>query len=160
MWGPPHLQHWSGPLELFPLQFSFTDPLYLPEVFPPNGFSSIQIEYCNSYLHLSWIILHLKLLLDPKNPSFSLLSSLYLTIKCRRFSFPKFISRVIPMVPSSFPFLRRWTCISTGNPSSSHSAALTAFWSWCTSSKIYLFSINLLNFAIWQHSIDVALPGL
>ena len=134
-------------LELFPLQFPFTDLIYLLEVFPPNGFPSIQIEYGNSCLHVSWIILHLKVLIDPKKPRFSFLSHLYLTINSRRFRFPKFISRAIPMVPSSF-LMRRWTCIptgyfrirwSTGSPSSSPSAALTAFWSWCTSSKIYLF---------------------
>ena len=40
-------------LELFPFQFPFTDLLYLPKVFPPNGFPSIQIEYGNSCLHVS-----------------------------------------------------------------------------------------------------------
>ena len=134
-------------LELFPLKSPFTDPLYLFEVFPPNGCSSIHIEYGNSYLHVSWIILYLEVLLYPKEPSFSFLSHLYITIKCRRFSFPKFISRAIPMVPSSFSFMRRWTCISigffrvrwsTGNPSPFPSAALTAFQSWCTLSRIYL----------------------
>ena len=92
--------------------------------------------------------MHLKVLLYPKKPSFSFLSRLYLTIKCRRFSFPKFISRAIPMMSSSFPLMRRWTCISTGFfrirwstriPSPSPSAALTAFWPWCTPSRIYLF---------------------
>ena len=39
-------------LELFPLQFPFTDLLYLLEVFPPNGCLSIQIEYGNSGLHV------------------------------------------------------------------------------------------------------------
>ena len=123
-------------LELFPLQFPFTDLLYLLEVFPPNGCSSILIKYGKSCLHVSWIILYLIVLLYPKNPSFSFLSRLYLTIICKRFSFPKFILRAIPMVFSSSPFMRRWTCISTGffiirwstrSPSSSHSAALTAF---------------------------------
>ena len=74
-------------LGLFPLQFPFTDPLYLLEVFPPNGCSSIQIKNGNPCLHVSWIILHLKVLLYPKKPSFSLLPSIYLTIKCRRLTF-------------------------------------------------------------------------
>ena len=39
-------------LELLPLQSPFTDPLYLLEVFPPNGGSSIQIVYGNSCLHV------------------------------------------------------------------------------------------------------------
>ena len=51
------------------------------------------------------------------------------------------------MVCYSFPFMRRWTCISTGffrvrwstgSPSPPPSVALTAFWTWCTSSRIYL----------------------
>ena len=40
-------------LELFPLQFPFTNLLYVLEVFPPNGCPSNQIEYGNSCLHVS-----------------------------------------------------------------------------------------------------------
>ena len=40
-------------LELFPLKSPFIDPLYLLEVFPPNGYPAIQIEYGNSCLHVS-----------------------------------------------------------------------------------------------------------
>ena len=70
------------------------------------------------------------------------MSRLYLTIKCRRFSFLKFIPRAIPMVSYSSLFMRRWTCISTGffgvrrstgSPSPSPSAALTSF-----SPRVYL----------------------
>ena len=134
-------------LELLPLQFPFTDPLYLLEVFPPNGCSSIQIKYGNSCLHVSGIIMHLKVLLYPKKPSFSLLSSLYLTIKCRRLSFLKFIPRAIPMVSFSF-LMRRWTFIpaeyfrirwSTRSPSPSPSVAITGFLTCCISSRVYLF---------------------
>ena len=101
-------------LELFPPKSPFTDPLYLLEVFPTNGCSSIQIEYCNSCLHVPQTILNLKLLLYPKKPRFSLLSSLYLTIKRRRFRFLEFILSAIPMVSLSFPFMRRRAQIPTG----------------------------------------------
>ena len=146
-------------LELFPLQFSFDDPLYLIEVFPPNGWFSIQIEYGNSYLHVSWIIMHLKALHYPKKPSFSLLSSLYLTIKCRRFGFLKFIPRAIPIVSFSFPFTRIWTCIpagffrvrwSTRIPSPSPNAALTTFQSCYTSSRVYLSLQVCQNLQHWS----------
>ena len=94
-------------LELFPLKSPFTNPLYLYEVFPPNGCPSIQIEYGNPCLHVSRLFLNLEVLLYPKKPSFSFLSNIYLTIKCRRFILLKFIPRVIPMVPPSFSFMRR-----------------------------------------------------
>ena len=97
--------------------------------------------------HVSWIIMNLKVLLYPKKPSFSFLSSLYLTIKRRRFILIKFIPRAIPMVPLSLFLARRraWipTCffevrLSTSSPYSSSGTTLTAFEFDCTLPKVYL----------------------
>ena len=79
-------------LELLPYNLSFIDLLYLPEVLPPYGCSSIQIEGGYSSLHISRIVLDLEIFPHPQKPSFSFLTSIYLTIEGRRPFLPEFIS--------------------------------------------------------------------
>ena len=71
-------------LELFPPNLPFIQLLYLLEVLPPNGCSSIQIEDGYTCLHISWIVLDFEIFLHPKKTSFSFLTGLYLTVKGSR----------------------------------------------------------------------------
>ena len=70
-------------LELFPHNFPFINLLHLPEVLPPNGRSSSQIEYGYPSLHISRVVLDLEIFSHAKKPSFSFLTVLYLTIEGR-----------------------------------------------------------------------------
>ena len=79
-------------LELFPHNLPFIDLLHLPEVLPPYGCSSSRIGDGYSSLHIFGIVLDLEIFPHPKKPSFSFLSSLYLTIKSRMSCFLKFIT--------------------------------------------------------------------
>ena len=120
-------------LELFPHNISFINLLHLLEVFPPYGWTSSQIEDGYSSLHISWIVLGLEFFSHPKKSSFSFLSILYLTIKCRRHCILKFIMWTvplmhIPLIPvrwrawtPSGSFRVRW---STGRPFSSFATTL------------------------------------
>ena len=79
-------------LELLPYNRLFIDLLYLPEVLPPYGFSSSQIEYGYLSLHISRVVLDLEIFSHPKKPSFSFLTIIYLTIEGRRPCLIKFIT--------------------------------------------------------------------
>ena len=63
-------------LELFPHNIPFINIFHLPEVLPPYGCSSSQIEDGYSSLHISRVVLDLEILSHPKNPRFSFLFGL------------------------------------------------------------------------------------
>ena len=79
-------------LELLPHNISIINISHLLEVLPPYRCSSIQIEDGYPCLHISRIVLDLEIFLHPKNLSFIFLTSLYLTIKCRRLCLLEFIT--------------------------------------------------------------------
>ena len=78
-------------LELFPHNLPFINLFHFPEVLPPYGCSSSQIEYGYPSLHISRIVLDLEIFSHPKKPSFSFLIVLYLAIKRRMLSLLGFI---------------------------------------------------------------------
>ena len=97
-------------LKLLPHNIYVIGLHHLPEVLPPYRCSSIQIEYGYPCLHISRVVLDLKILSYPKTPSFNFLTRFYLTIKCRRLcllKFPIWIVLVIPL-PLSPVRWRAW----------------------------------------------------
>ena len=74
-------------LEPFPHNLPFINIFHLPEVLPPYGCSSCQIEDGYPSLHISRLVLDLEIFSHPKNPSFSFLTILYLIVEGRRPSF-------------------------------------------------------------------------
>lgn len=101
-------------LEPLPDDLSFADLISLFEVFPPKWGSAIQIEYGDSGLHVSIVIMNLEILPYPKKPSLSFLPGFDLTVKSRWFDFPEFSLKVISIRPLSLflpmiflPMIRR-----------------------------------------------------
>ena len=92
-------------MELFPDNLPFIYILYFPEVLPPYGCYSNQIEDGYSSLHIYRVVLYLEILSHPKNPSFSFLTIIYLTIEGRRPCLLKFIMWTILVVPLSLILL-------------------------------------------------------
>ena len=136
-------------LELFSSDLPFTNLLYLLVVLLPNGCSSIQVKDGNPCLHVSWIVLYLEILLDPKKPSFIFLTSLYLTIKGRRYFLFKFIPWTISIAPPPLISMRWRAWIPSGSfrvrrsttrPSFSSGTALATFWFFCLMLKVHLLS--------------------
>ena len=78
-------------LELFPPNLPLFDLLHLPEVIPPYGCSSSQIEDGYPSLHISRVVLDLEIFPHPKELSFSFLTNLYITIKGKRYCLFKLI---------------------------------------------------------------------
>ena len=138
-------------LELLPHNLPFIDLLYFPEMLPPYGCSYGQIENGYSSFHIPRIVLDLEFFSHPKKPSFSFLTSLYLTIKGRRPFLLKFISWVVPVAPPSLILVRRRTWISNGPFRvrrltrwyiSSSSSVLTPFWIFCLVLGVHI-SLNI-----------------
>ena len=134
-------------LELLPHDLFVSDLLNLPEVLPRYWCCSIQIEDGYSCLHISRVVLDLEIFLHPKKPSFSFLTSLYLTIKSRRPFLFNFIMWIFPVAP--LPLIpmrwRAWTPSgsfrvkwSTRRPFSSSGTAPTSFQICCPMPRIYL----------------------
>ena len=78
-------------LELLPYNLLFIDIPYPPEVLPPYGCSSSQIEYGYPSLHISRVVLDFLIFSHLNKPRFRFLTILYLTIKGRRHCLPEFI---------------------------------------------------------------------
>ena len=78
-------------LELLPHNIPFIDILYFPEMLPPYGCPSSQIENGYSIFHIPRIVLDLEIFSYSLNLSFSFSTILYLTIKGRRPFLLKFI---------------------------------------------------------------------
>ena len=102
-------------LELSPHNFPFINLLHFPEVLPPYGCSSNQIENGYSSLHISWIILNLEIFPHPKKPSFNFLTILYLSIEDRRPHLLKIITWMVPITPLPLIPMRRGTWIASGS---------------------------------------------
>ena len=96
-------------LELLPHNLPFIDLLYFPEVLPPYGCSSSQIEDGYPSNHISREVLDLEIFLHPNKPRFSFVSILYHTIKGRRPCLPEFITRTALVTPLSYDPMRRIT---------------------------------------------------
>ena len=156
-------------LELLPHNFPSINILHFPEVLPPYGCSSSQIEDGYSSLHISWIVLDLEIFPHPKNPSFNFLTIIYLSIEGRRSCLLKLITRMVLVTPLPLILVRRrnWTTSGsfgvrwpTRRSLSSCSSALTSFGPYYPVPRVHT-PLNVCQ--NWQHGcihLILLLPSL